>query len=77
MSEDIENELSDIYSQIMFEKVKAEIDNIKYDEGGLNSGNLLKLKNKLNKKYPEDSLTAIKDDNGNMLTGKERYLNIQ
>ena len=75
MSTDIENELSNKYSQIIFKKIQTEIDNIKYDEGGLNSGNLWKLKNKLNKKYPDDAPTAIKDDNGNLLTGKNEILN--
>ena len=32
---------------------------------------LLKLKNKLNRKYPEDGPTAKKDDHGNLVTGKK------
>ena len=49
-SKEIENELAEKYSEKIFQDIKDEIENIKHDEGGLNSGNLWKLKNKLNKK---------------------------
>ena len=75
LSERIENELSDKYSQLIYKEVQTEVENIRYDEGGLNSGNLWRLKNKINKKYPNDSPTAMKDDHGNLITGKTDILN--
>ena len=50
LSERIENELSDKYSQLFYKEVQTEVENIRYDEGGLNSGNLWRFKNKINKK---------------------------
>ena len=44
-SKDIENELAEKYSEKIYKEIQTEIQNIKYDEGGLNSGNLWKLKN--------------------------------
>ena len=73
-SKNIENELSEKYSQKIFKEIKTELENIKCDEGGLNSRNLWNLKKKINQKYPEDVPTAIKDDQGNLLTGKEEIL---
>ena len=52
---EIEEELAEKSSKKIYKEIKEEIDNIKHDEGGLNSGNLWKLKNKLDKKYNLDS----------------------
>ena len=69
----MEERLADKYAEGIFNQIKDEIKNIKHDEGGLNSGNLWRLKNKLNKKYPEPP-TAMKDDTGNLLTEKKDIL---
>ena len=39
LSESIENELADKFSQSIYKQIQTEIENIMYDEGGLNSGN--------------------------------------
>ena len=70
----IENELADKYSETIYKDIKEEIENIKYDEGGINSGSLWKLKNKLNRKYHQDGPTAMKDEFGNLLTNKKEIL---
>ena len=59
-AEELEAELADKHAEGILEKVRTEIENIQYEEGGLNSGNLWRLKNKLYKKYPEPP-TAMKD----------------
>ena len=69
-AQEIETRLADKYAEGIYKEIKSEIENIKYDEGGLNSGNLWRLKNKLNKKYP-DPPTAMKDEHGNLITGKK------
>ena len=65
----IEAKLADKYAEGIYNDIKTEIEGIKYEEGGLNSGNLWKLKNKLSKKYP-DPPTAMRDEKGNLITGK-------
>jgi hypothetical protein len=72
-AEELETELANKHAEGILEKVRSEIDNIQYEEGGLNSGNLWRLKNKLYNKYPEPP-TAMKDEHGNLLTGKEEIL---
>ena len=69
----MEERLADKYAEGIFNQIKEEINNIKHDEGGLNSGNLWRLKNKLNKKYPEPP-TAMKDESGTLLTEKNDIL---
>ena len=69
----MEERLADKYAEGIFNQIKEEIKNIKHEEGGLNSGNLWRLKKKLNKKYPEPP-TAMKDDSGNLLTEKNDIL---
>ena len=65
--------LADKNAEGIFNQIKDEIKNIKHDEGGVNSGNLWRLKNKLNKKYPEPP-TAMRDMRGNLLTAKKDIL---
>ena len=65
----IESKLANKYAEGIYNDIKTEIEGIHYEEGGLNSGNLWKLKNKLNKKYP-DPPTAMRDEQGNLITGK-------
>ena len=72
-AKELEEELADKYAEGIFKLIKTEIENIKHEKGGLNSGNLWKLKNKLNKKYPAPP-TAMKDEHGNLLTGKKEIL---
>ena len=69
----MEERLADKYAEGIFNQIKEEIKNIKHEEGGLVSGNLWRLKNKLNKKYPEPP-TAMKDDSWNLLTEKNDIL---
>ena len=69
-AKEIETQLVDIYSEGIYNDIKTEIGNIIYEEGGLNSGNWWKLRNKLKKKCP-DPPTAMKDEYGNLITGKE------
>ena len=75
-SKEIESELADKYSENIYKEIKDEIENIKHDEGGLNSGNLWKLKNKLHKKYPEDGPTAMMDKTGNLVTNQNEILEL-
>ena len=72
-AKEMETELAEKYAEGLLTQIKDEIKNIKHEEGGLNSGNLWRLKNKLNKKYPEPP-TAMRDDKGNLLTGKRDIL---
>ena len=69
----MEADIAEKYADGIFNQIKDETKNIKYDEGGLNSGNLWRLKNKLNKKLPEPP-TAMRDSKGNLLTGKRDIL---
>ena len=69
----MEEVLAEKYAEGIFNQIKDEIKNIKHDEGGVNSGNLWRLKNKLNKKYPEPP-TAMRDMRGNLLTAKKDIL---
>ena len=72
-AKDMEADLAEKYAEGIFNQIKDEIKNIKHEEGGLNSGNLWRLKNKINKKYPEPP-TAMRDSKGNLLTGKRDIL---
>ena len=65
-----EAQLADKCREGIFNQIKDEIKNIKHDEGGLNMGTLWRLKNKLNKKYPEPP-TAMRD---NLMIGKKEIL---
>ena len=68
--EKIDNELSDKYSQVMYNKIKKEIKVINSDVGGFNPGNLWKLKQKLAPRF-KDPPTAMKDADGKLLTTDE------
>ena len=68
--DNVENELAEKCAQKNYELIKGEIENIDCEEGGLNSGNLWKLKKKLSPKC-RDPPTAMLDQNGNLLTSEQ------
>ena len=57
------------------ETIKDEISNIKCEEGGINSGQLWKLKKKLNPKC-RDPPTAMLDSEGNLITSPQIFENL-
>ena len=61
--------------QSNYEKIKEEIEGIKCEEGGFNSGKLWKLKKKL---FPQsrDPPTAMLDQDGNLVTDSSQIQNI-
>ena len=63
----VEEMLANLCAKSNYEKIKEEINNIKCDEGGVNSGNLWKLKKKLNPRC-RDPPTAMCDVYGNLVT---------
>ena len=58
-----------------YNKIKEEIDNIKYGEGGMSSGHLWKLKKKLSPKC-RDPPTAMLDTKGNLVTTPEAIMTL-
>ena len=66
----VENKLAELCAESNYKKIKDEVDNIKCDEGGINSGQLWKLKKKLNPKC-RDPPTAMTDMYGNLVTSDE------
>ena len=73
--ENVESKLADLCAQQNYEKIKDEIDAINYDEGGVNSGHLWKLKKKISPKC-RDPPTAMLDQYGNILTGEKAIENL-
>ena len=65
--EEVEDKLAEMCAKANYEKIKEEIDNIKCDEGGVNSGHLWKLKKKLSPRC-RDPPTAMLDQKGNLIT---------
>ena len=68
--DNVESELAEKCAQKNYELIKGEIENIDCEEGGLNSGNLWKLKKKQSPKC-RDPPTAMLDQNGNLLTSEQ------
>ena len=66
----VEKELAEKCAESNYKKIREEIDNIKTDEGGFNSGHLWKLKKKLSPKC-RDPPTAMVDREGNLVTSNE------
>ena len=66
----VEIKLAELCAKENYEKIKEEIDSIKYDEGGINSGHLWNLKRKISPKC-RDPPTAMMDSNGNIVTAKK------
>ena len=66
----VENKLAELCAESNYKKIKEEVDHIKSDEGGINSGQLWKLKKKLNPKC-RDPPTAMTDMYGNLVTSDE------
>ena len=66
----VEEELAHKCAKENYEKIKDEIDGIKCEEGGFNSGKLWKLKKKF---FPHsrDPPTAMLDDSGNLVTNPD------
>ena len=68
---EVENELADKCGNAMYDQIKHEVGDINCEDGGINSGHLWRLKNKLNNKYVEPP-TALVDDEGNLVTSHEK-----
>ena len=62
--------LANLCAENNYNKIKDEVNNIKSDEGGINTGHLWKLKKKLNPKC-RDPPTAMLDMHGNLATSDE------
>ena len=58
-----------------YNKIKEELGNLKYEEGGIHMGKLWKLKKKLNHRC-RDPPTAMKDKKGNLITDPDVIDNI-
>ena len=69
--EAVEKELADRYSDKMFKTIEDELKAVKGEDGGYNPGHLLKLKKKLSPGQ-NDLPTAMKDEDGNLLTSEEK-----
>ena len=67
----VEEELVEKYADTIHDKIKEEIAGIKCEEGGINSGHLWRLKNKLSSKF-RDPPTPMKDDEGNLETNVDK-----
>ena len=50
------------------------MENIKYELRGVKLRKPVEFEKNINRKYPEDAPTAIKYDQGNLLTGKGEIL---
>ena len=71
----VENKLCETYSESMFKKIMGEIKGMdNADDGGFNTGQLWKLRNKLAPKSQEPP-TAMKDSTGKLLTKDKDILN--
>ena len=68
--ENVESELADKMADDLYKIVKEEVELVKNDEGGFNSGHLWRLKNKLRAKT-NSSPTALEDKDGNLVTNGE------
>ena len=64
---DVENKLADLCASSNYAKIEEEIEGIKPEDGGFNSGKLWKLKKKISPKC-RDPPTAMVDDVGNIVT---------
>ena len=71
----MEEELANKCADENYEKIKDEVEGIKYDEGGFNSGKLWKLRKKL---FPHsrDPPTAMLDQAGNLITDPIQIQNL-
>merc|ERR1712083_578266 len=69
----VEAQLAEETGREVLNKIKEEIEGIKCDEGGRNSGHLWKLKKKLIPRI-QDPPTAIKNSDGNLLTKKDEIM---
>ena len=65
----IENELAERCAEDNYKKIKDALKDIECDEGGFHPGKLWKLKKKLCP-YKTNTPTAMKDPNGNLITGE-------
>ena len=72
--EKVETELAVKYSEKMYKTIKKEIEGINCEEGGLNSGHLWNLKNKLIPKHSETPAAMINTE-GKVLAKPEDILN--
>ena len=66
----VEDTLANLCAESNYNKIKEEVEHMKSDEGGVNSGHLWKLKKKLNPKC-RDPPTAMLDMHGNLVTSDE------
>ena len=71
----VENKLSEMCAEENLKKIKEEVEGINCETGGVNSGNLWKLKKKLCPKS-RDPPTAMKDEDGNLVTSSDKILDI-
>ena len=71
----VEEELANRCANDNYEKIKDEIEGVKCEEGGVNSGKLWKLRKKL---FPNsrDPPTAMMDQAGNLITDPDQIQNI-
>ena len=67
---EVEEKLAEMCAENNYRKIEEEIEHIKCDEGGVNSGSLWKLKKKLSPKF-RDPPTAMLDPQGNLLTSSD------
>ena len=65
---EVEERLADKMAEDMYKIVKEEVDLVKCEDGGFNSGHLWRLKNKLRSKT-NNTPTAINNQNGALVTG--------
>ena len=72
---EVEMKLAELCAEENYKKIKDEISNIKCEEGGINSGQLWKLKKKLNPKC-RDPPTAMMDSEGNLITSPHLIENL-
>ena len=72
--EAVEKELAERYSDKMFKTIEDELKAVKGEDGGYNPGHLWKLKKKLSSGQ-NDPPTAMKDEDGNLLTSEEEIKN--
>ena len=71
----VEADLADKMADDLYRIVKEEVEIVKSDEGGFNSGHLWRLKNKLRSKI-NSSPTAMEDKDGKLVTDSEGIKNI-
>ena len=73
--EKVELDLAEKCAKANYDKIMDEIENIDCEEGGVNSGNLWKLKKKLSPKC-RDPPTAMMDGDGNLITSPHLIENL-